>query len=166
MSSDNELRERRLIFYKDDVDRINRTLEDYQKRSKSKCNILVDKEGHCVTQIGKADVNPDTVSALVAGCFTAARELARILGEPEITTLTHQGKTDSIQLTLVGERCILATIFDDATTIGMVSLYVKDTIESLSKAFDDMANRKGEDTPLEAGFGEGAANAIDDLFGE
>ena len=166
-TNDQELRDRRLVFYEQDVDRMNKALEAYQKLSKSKCNILVDKEGHCVTQIGSTDgVNTDVISALVAGCFTAARELGRILGEAELTTLTHQGKKDGIQLSLVGDRCILATIFDDTTTIGMVSLYVKDTLDQLAGMFDDIAKRKKTDTGLGEDFGSSAANAIDDMFGE
>ncbi len=54
--TERRLRERRLIFYEDDVERINKALENYQSLSKSKCNILIDIEGHPVTQVGSTDL--------------------------------------------------------------------------------------------------------------
>ena len=42
--------------------------------------------------------------------------MAKLLGEEEFSIMFHQGKKDNIQLSLVGERTILAIIFDDKTT--------------------------------------------------
>ena len=40
--TDRKLRKARLIFYEDDVERINKALENYQNLSKSRCNMLID----------------------------------------------------------------------------------------------------------------------------
>ena len=62
--------------------------------------MLVDKDGHLITQEGSTEkTDTDTISALVAGCFAATREMARILGEEEFTALFHQGRRDNLQLT-------------------------------------------------------------------
>src|SRR5262245_61683862 len=141
--TDQKLRKQRLIFYEDDIERINKALENYQNLSKSRCNMLIDVEGHPVTQVGSTEgINLETIAALVAASFAATKEVAKILGQDEFTTLTHQGKLESIQLTLVGERTILATIFDNNTTIGMVMFYTKELVEKLNVVFKEIAGRK------------------------
>ena len=110
------LREGRLIFYQDLVRDVNRLLREFLKLSNAKCAMLVDKEGHMVTRQGVTrDLDMDTISALVAGSFAATKEMARVLGEDEFSVLFHQGKTDNIQLSLVGERTLLTVIFDGPT---------------------------------------------------
>jgi len=160
----NKLRTQRLIFYENDVDRIDKALLNYQALSKSKCNILIDIEGHCVTQVGDVDgVDLESISALVAASFAATKAVAKILGQTEFTTLTHQGKIESIQLTLVGQRTILTTIFDSKTTIGMVMFYTKELVEKLDEVFVDISNRKDE-VKFEDGFGDDMGDVLDDLF--
>ena len=74
MSNDQELREGRLVFYRNDLGRIDRVLEEFLRLSGSSSVILVDKEGHMITRAGKApSFDQDTISALVAGSFSATR---------------------------------------------------------------------------------------------
>jgi predicted regulator of Ras-like GTPase activity (Roadblock/LC7/MglB family) len=166
--TDQKLRKQRLVFYEDDIERINGALENYQSLSKSRCNMLIDVEGHPVTQVGSTDgINLETIAALVAASFAATKEVAKILGENEFTSLTHQGKHESIQLSLVGQRTILATIFDsEETTIGMVMFYTKELVEKLQVVFEGILNRK---TPQQSVFEDGLGdldNVLDDMFGD
>jgi len=164
------LREKRLVFYEQDVDRINRILEEFQKLAGTKGNILIDKDGHLITRVGVTEsYDLPTVSALVAGSFAATREMARLLGEKEFSVLFHQGARDNIQLALIGDRTILATIFDNSTTIGMVRLYTKDAASKLEKIFNEIAGRKEEvfgGQELDASFGDQLKGKLDDFFGE
>ena len=162
--TDQRLKSRRLVFYQDDVDKIDKALINYQTLSKSRCNILVDIEGHAVTKVGDTEgIDLETIAALVAASFAATKEVAKILGQTEFTTLTHQGKVESIQLTLIGQRTILATIFDSKTTIGMVMFYTKELVERLVVIFEEIANRKQE-IRFEEGFGNDVSDVLDDLF--
>jgi len=168
--SDNELRDSRLIFYKEDVQQIDSTLREFLSRSKSRAAMLVDKDGHLITQEGSVDMTEtdvDTISALVAGCFAATREMARILGEEEFTALFHQGRKDNLQLTLVGQRTILAVLFDEGTTIGMVRLYAAEAARKLTSLFRKILSRgetgHGHDDLVK--FDEAAAGTLDDVFG-
>lgn len=167
--TDQKLRNQRLIFYEDDVEQINRGLENYQQLSKSRCNMLIDVEGHAVTQVGSTDgINLETIAALVAGSVAATKEVAKILGEKEFTSLTHEGKHESIQLSVVGNRTILATIYDqEETTTGMVRFYTKELVEKLQNIFDDIQNRKD---PVKSVFDDtglsGLDDVLDDMFGD
>jgi predicted regulator of Ras-like GTPase activity (Roadblock/LC7/MglB family) len=167
--SDAELRESRLVFYKEDIQQIDSTLRDFLSRSKSKAAMLVDKDGHLITQEGSTErSDTDTIAALVAGCFAATREMARILGEEEFTALFHQGRKDNLQLSLVGKRTILGVLFDDTTTIGMVRLYAAETARKLTSLFKKIGVRTASPAPDEEigeGFSQAAANTLDDVFG-
>jgi len=165
--SDAELRESRLVFYKEDVQQIDSTLRDFLSRSKSKAAMLVDKDGHLITQEGSTErADTDTIAALVAGCFAATREMARILGEEEFTALFHQGRKDNLQLSLVGKRTILGVLFDDTTTIGMVRLYAAETARKLTSLFKKLGGRTTAPTEeIDESFTKAAANTLDDVFG-
>lgn len=165
--SDAELRESRLVFYKEDIQQIDSTLRDFLSRSKSKAAMLVDKDGHLITQEGSTErADTDTIAALVAGCFAATREMARILGEEEFTALFHQGRKDNLQLSLVGRRTILGVLFDDTTTIGMVRLYAAETARKLTSLFKKLGGRTApEGEEIGEGFTKAAANTLDDVFG-
>jgi predicted regulator of Ras-like GTPase activity (Roadblock/LC7/MglB family) len=165
-----QLRETRLVFYQDLVRDVNRLLREFLKLSNAKCAILVDREGHMVTRQGVTrDLDMDTISALVAGSFAATREMARVLGEDEFSVLFHQGKTDNIQLSLVGDRTLLTVIFDEATTVGMVRLYAAETAKRLTELFEKQERdlRSGAKKPedLDGDFAENAKGKLDDLFG-
>jgi predicted regulator of Ras-like GTPase activity (Roadblock/LC7/MglB family) len=171
MDQSKTLRDNRLIFYEDLVRDVNRILREFLKLSNAKCVILVDKEGHMVTRQGVTrEFDMDTISALVAGSFAATKEMARVLGEDEFSVLFHQGKTDSIQLSLVGDRTLLTVIFDEATTVGMVRLYAAETAKRLTELFvkHDRMRAQGHSLPdedLADGFVGNAKDKLDDLFG-
>ena len=165
--ADESLRSTRLVFYKEDIEKISKLLNTFLKNANAKCALLVDKDGHLVTKEGKsASYDLDTVSALVAGSFAATKQMAKLLGEEEFSIMFHQGKKDNIQLTLVGQRTILAVIFDDKTTLGMVRLYSSQVASKLADVFNDIADRKTEGEQISKEFGDAAKGKLDDIFGK
>ena len=166
MSDSEKLRRDRLVYYAEDIDRINQILDRLLELSEARCALLVDKEGHLITKRGgvTAGFDDESISALVAGSFAATKEMAKLLGEEEFSVLFHQGVKDSIQLTLVADRALLAIIFDDRTTIGMVRLYANETAGKIVQLLADAAKRE----PAEAisdEFGDEAAEKLSDIFG-
>jgi predicted regulator of Ras-like GTPase activity (Roadblock/LC7/MglB family) len=164
--SDDSLRSTRLVFYKEDIEVIGKSLNAFLKNSNAQCALLVDKDGHLVTKEGESKTfDVDTISALVAGSFAATKQMAKLLGEDEFALMFHQGKKDNIQLSLVGERTILAVIFDDRTTLGMVRLYSSQVASKLGQVFHDIADRKRDGEKISQEFGEAARGKLDDIFG-
>jgi predicted regulator of Ras-like GTPase activity (Roadblock/LC7/MglB family) len=164
--SDDSLRSTRLVFYKEDIEVIGKTLNVFLKNANAQCALLVDKDGHLVTKEGEASTyDMDTISALVAGSFAATKQMAKLLGEEEFALMFHQGKKDNIQLSLVGERTILAVIFDDRTTLGMVRLYSSQVSSKLGQVFNDISTRKSEGEKISQEFGQAAKGKLDDIFG-
>ena len=164
--SDESLRSTRLVFYKEDIEAIGRSLQVFLKNSNANSALLVDKDGHLVTREGASTTfDVDTISALVAGSFAATKQMAKLLGEEEFALMFHQGKKDNIQLSLVGERTILAVLFDDRTTLGMVRLYTGQIATKLALVFRDIGDRKRESEKISQEFGQDARGKLDDIFG-
>ncbi len=130
--------------------------------------MLIDKEGYMVTKAGSTDdFDLQAVSALVAGSYAATREMAKLLGEEEFSVLFHQGRKDSVQLTLVGDRTILATVFDERTTIGMVRLYAKEASQKLEQVFEEINERADEKSPqIDTEFAQSAKDQLDAVFSD
>ena len=164
--ADESLRSTRLVFYKEDIEKIAKVLNTFLKNANARCVLLVDKDGHLVTKEGESSTyDMDTISALVAGSFAATKQMAMLLGEEEFALMFHQGKKDNIQLSLVGERTILAVIFDGRTTLGMVRLYASQVSSKLAELFSEIAERKSEGEKISQEFGQAAKGKLDDIFG-
>ncbi|MEQ8766576.1 MAG: roadblock/LC7 domain-containing protein [Planctomycetota bacterium] len=162
---DVQLRDARLVFYKEDVTRLNKILDELLKACEARSALLVDRDGHMVTWRGdNPRFDPDTVSALIAGSYAATREIARLLGEDEFTHLFQQGTRDNIHLTMVGERALLTILFDDQTTLGMVRLYVKEAATRLEEVFKTTQARVSTGTGAPKDYARQARNQLDGFF--
>ena len=167
MSANERLRYDRLLFYKDDIDKIDQLLAEFLRLSGAKCALLIDKEGHLVTKRGELrTIDIDTISALVAGSFAATKEMARLLGEAEFSALFHQGERDNIQLTLVGDRTLLTILFDDRTTVGMVRLYAGETAKKMVEIYKTTIERTrhGNAPVMSNEYHSDAKKSLDKLF--
>ncbi len=170
--NDMELRDRRVVFYENDIQQIEKIMQKFIKLTKAKCVLLVDKDGHMITRVGgEITFDQDTISALVAGSFAATKEMARLLGENEFSALYHQGRSDNIQLSLVGDRTILTVIFNENTTLGMIRLYVAETVRKLQELFIEADKSKNEKKPgvavtIAKEYNSSAQDKLDSLFDE
>lgn len=168
-ADDQTLRHNRMIFYEDDIEELDTCLSGFIERSQSNCALLIDVEGHLVTKQGFTNkLDTTTIAALVAGSFASTRALAKSLGEKEFSVVFHQGKNESIHISLVAERCLIVILFDDRTTIGMVRHQANEVIDELGAIIKTM-EKKSRDRPNPiAGekFQAEAESRIDDFFGD
>lgn len=166
--SDEKLRSDRLVFYAQDVARLDGELDGFLEYSSARCAILIDREGHLVTRRGEAaSASMESLSALVAGTFAANRQVAQLLGEEAFATMSHQGARQSIQVSMVGARTLLAIVWDERTNLGLVRFYAQETIKRLDRIFEEMAARAPGEVAgegLSDGYSKEATAALDDLF--
>ncbi len=156
----------KMVVYWDDTEKIDTTMTKLLKGSEAKCALLVDKDGHLIARHGFTQTLDTTaLAALMAGSFASTAEIAKLVGEPEFSVLFHQGKKDHIHMSLVNERSILAVIFDDRTTIGMVRLYAKEATDELRKNFEaNLQKGKNDDEGLSDEFTASAEDKLEDIF--
>ena len=91
--------------------------------------------------------------------------MARLLGEDEFATLFHQGERESIQISLVGERALLAMVFDQRTNLGLVRYYAVESVRRLTEILNEIDKREpSTQSGLSSDFSSSAAAALDRLF--
>ena len=135
--------------------------------SGAKCALLIDCEGHLVTRRGEASADSvDSLAALTAGSFAATRQMAKLLGEEHFNTLSHQGQRESIQISLIGDRTLLAIVWDERTNLGLVRYYAQEASRRLTDLFVEIRSRppSAGDAGLADDYSQQASAALDDLF--
>ena len=119
MGYSEEMKKNRLVFYEAEINEINEILDEFIDRTQAKSVLVIDKEGHLVTRKGFTQtIDTTSISALVAGSFASTREVAKMLGEEEFSMIFHQGKKESIHVSLINDRCMSVIIFRTAGAIG------------------------------------------------
>ena len=151
-------------FTEDDYSAILRSLQQFLYDSNARCALLVDRSGQLVATVGEQPHFDATAFAtLTAADFSANDQLARLIGETEFSSLFHQGEQESMYLVDIARRVILVILFDNRTTLGLVRLKVKGTVEELVRLFTLMFERD-RDGVRRPNVLEGAEEEIDRLF--
>lgn len=150
-----------------DYRRISKHLTELLRESDARCAMVVDRTGQLLATVGEAlSFDPTVFASLTAADFSANDELAKMIGEPEFASLFHQGEKESMYLADVGRRLILVVLFDQRTTVGLVRLRVKQTVQDLLQLLNEMFGRQSHGQPesQKRGLLEGAEDEIDKLF--
>jgi len=128
----------------------------------AKVVFLVDKDGQEIASQGEVG-NLDTTSlaSLAAGNVAATGGMAKLIGEKEFPTLSHEGEKESIHISVIG-RLLLVVVFDERSSLGLVKLRSKQISHQLATMFDEIA--KADYSDLESPFAEITDEDIDSLF--
>lgn len=110
-------------------------------------------------------LNTTAVAALVAGMFTATREVARMVGENQFSILLQQGEMRHIHISLVADASMMAVIFEDHNRIGLIRHSAKKAADQLSELSQkvDISAPLADEISLPK-FKEYALNLIDRIF--
>ena len=126
---------------------------------------LVDKNGQQIAVQGDVgNIDTTSLASLAAGNVAATGGMARLIGEKEFPTLSHEGERESIHICIIG-RVLLVVVFDERSSLGLVKLRVKQAGRELALIFDEVARlsaaRKAADESM---FAEITDEDIDSLF--
>jgi predicted regulator of Ras-like GTPase activity (Roadblock/LC7/MglB family) len=128
----------------------------------AKVVFLVDKDGQQIAsqgEVGKLDTTSH--ASLAAGNVAATGGMAKLIGEKEFPTLSHEGEKESIHISVIG-RLLLVVVFDERSSLGLVKLRSKQISQQLATMFDEIAKADYDD--LESPFAEITDEDIDSLF--
>jgi predicted regulator of Ras-like GTPase activity (Roadblock/LC7/MglB family) len=155
-------------FREEDSKAMTALLTELLRETNVRSLLLVDRTGQIVANVGEApQFDTQAFASLTAADFSANDQLAKMIGEAEFASLVHQGEKESMYLADVARRVILVALFDSRTTLGLVRLKVKSSVEELTRMFEDMFKRSGTEAPKIEGFGgKEAEDEIDKLFGD
>lgn len=97
--------------------------------------VLVDKDGQQIAVHGElGELDTTSLASLVAGNVAATGGMAKLIGENEFPTLSHEGERESIHISVIG-RVLLVVVFDDRSSLGLVKLRSKQISHELAQAF-------------------------------
>ena len=129
-------------LWPDDVVKLRRILVDLLSQSEADGCLLCDQAGHVLAyESMSSGPDPLPVSALGAGVFAATRELARLLGEDEFSTVLHQGLKRSILIGSANEEVLLVVLFSGEERTGLVKLYAPASAKAVRGVFADITTR-------------------------
>jgi predicted regulator of Ras-like GTPase activity (Roadblock/LC7/MglB family) len=157
--------------FEDDFWAISEKLNELLKNTNSQAVLLIDKAGQLITTAGDvSQLDTTSFASLSAADFAATSQLAMLVGEKEFATLFHQGEKQNIYVASIEARVMLAVVFDQRTTLGLVRVRVKQTVAELVKLFQTIfATLDGgpgtqNQSPLGSDFGAEADSELDNLF--
>ena len=170
VGANDALRLRRLVFYAADTDRINGLLTAFVKKSGALSAMVIDQEGHMVCRQGFkiANSDPTALAALVAASFVSTRQVAKLLGEAEFTTMSQAGGQHAIHVQLIGARTLEVAVFPISVKPGMIQVYCKELAKELETVLKETAERKEDEKQpkLEEAFSKDMKDALDKMFGD
>lgn len=158
-----------LVMYEEEFKLIDEELARLHQQANAKLTFLVDKNGQLITAVGETE-NLDTTSlaSLTAGNIAATGGMAKLIGEKEFSILFHEGERDNIHISIIGQRVILVVIFDQRSSLGLVRLRVKKSVETLGNIFNrimlKVEKEKGVKGEAKSPFAEITEEDIDKLF--
>ena len=149
----------------DDEHALRRGMERLLQESNAHCAMLVDRGGQLLSQAGEQPAfDTTTFATLTAADFSANDQLARLLGETEFSSLFHQGEKESMLVCDVARRAILIVLFDSRTTLGLVRLRLRPSVDDLSRIVHAMTARDTQAGDSRPPILAGADDEIDRLF--
>jgi predicted regulator of Ras-like GTPase activity (Roadblock/LC7/MglB family) len=152
-------------FTEDDYGAITQALQRFLYESNARCALLVDRSGQLVATVGEQpNFDPTAFATLTAADFSANDQLARLIGESDFNTLFHQGERESMYLADIARRVILVILFDDRTTLGLVRVKMRGTVDELARIFERVFGRTAQPSAAPPGILAGAEDEIDRLF--
>ena len=152
-------------FTEDDFGAITQSLTKFLHDSNARCALIVDRTGQLVATVGEQPkFDPTAFATLTAADFSANDQLAKLIGESDFNSLFHQGEKESMYLADVARRVILVVLFDNRTTLGLLRLKMKETVNELTRLFEQVFARPTEAQGGGPGLLSGADDEIDKLF--
>ncbi len=140
----------RVKIFEESFQKIKDNIEKLLKQSDAKCAFLIDRDGNLITYSGDTKgIDLESFAALAAADFAATSQLASLIGEKDFETLYHQGIHQHLYFQLVGRGIVLAVVFDQRTTLGLVRVRVKSTAEAISAIIDEIFKQAETKVPQE-----------------
>ncbi len=128
--------------------------------------LLVTRQGTVFAQSGDTSyMNTTAMAALVAGMFSATREVARMVGEDQFSILLQQGERRHIHISLVAGETMMIVIFEDHSRTGMIRHACRRAAEQLATLIPSLRDREQPERDISVpAFREYALNLIDRIF--
>ncbi len=157
-----------MVVFEEEQQAFTDTCERLVRDALAKAIFIVDRDGQLITATGETSgIDTTGLASLAAGSTAATGGLAQMLGEEEFPVHFHEGSSNHLHVSLIGEAMILLVIFDERSSLGLVRLRVKRAHVDLEKTLKTLLdkNEKQGSKAMDL-FGEITDDDIDSLFND
>lgn len=110
-----------LVLTEAGVNALNALLAQLQQETGARAVLLIEKSGQLITAQGQTStLDTMSLAALISGSFASTRALARLLGEKNFRMMFQQGKGESVFVVALDTTDIVALVFGNHVTVGLV----------------------------------------------
>jgi predicted regulator of Ras-like GTPase activity (Roadblock/LC7/MglB family) len=154
-----------IVIHETQFHRIKNVLARLCVESAARVVLLVDRDGQPIAHHGDiGDLDTTSFSSLAAGNVAATSTMAKLLGEQNFPTVSHEGERESIYMCVIG-RSLLVVVFDDRSTLGLVKLRTKRASYEVASILDTIAQESAQHRiNQDTFFSEITDDDIDSLF--
>src|SRR6186997_3663947 len=108
----------------EDIDLIDRTLQELLQKSEAHLALLVEKAGYLIHQSGNQDtLDTTTFATLGSNAYNAVQFMAGLVNETNFTSMYQQGENFSTLMVNVDENSLLVIVFPTHLTVGSMKYY-------------------------------------------
>lgn len=156
----------KIVIFEEEQRKLSEVCTRLVRDSLAKAIFLLDRNGQVIVATGEiARIDVTSLASLVAGTTAATSSLAKLLGEDEFPVHFHEGRRDNLHISLVSDEYILAVIFDQRSSLGLVRLRVRKSTEQLDEILRIVAEKRSSDAGGNV-FSEITDEDIDNLFSD
>lgn len=153
-----------MIMYEEEFRQISFLLNRLYREANTRACYIIDKNGQLVAHAGETqNIDAVSLSSLIAGSIAATGSLAKLIGEKEFASVYHEGHSEHMHVSIVGQRVILVVLFDQRSSLGLIRLRVRKISEEMDKIFTTLA-QKSSGPQKQTPFSEITDDDIDSLF--
>ena len=118
----------------EDVQRLNKALGDLLQKTDATISAIIDYGGFLITSQGDTTgIDLTTIAALSSGTYLANQTIANLVHETNFSSVYQQGEKHSLFIVSVDQYCLLAVIFNEKSTVGVVKYFAADAVQRIAR---------------------------------
>jgi predicted regulator of Ras-like GTPase activity (Roadblock/LC7/MglB family) len=126
----------------EDIDLIDRTLQELLQKSEAHLALLVEKAGYLIHQSGNQDtLDTTTFATLGSNAYNAVQFMAGLVNETNFTSMYQQGENFSTLMVNVDENSLLVIVFPTHLTVGSMKYYAGPAVRAINDRIKIAAER-------------------------
>lgn len=157
-----------MVIFEEEQKEFAEVCERLVRDALAKAIFIVDRDGQLISATGETTgIDTTGLASLAAGSTAATGGLAEMLGEDEFPVHFHEGESNHLHVSLLGDEMILLVIFDERSSLGLVRLRVKRAHSDMEDILKRLIKKNDEsgDQAMDI-FGEITDDDIDSLFND
>jgi hypothetical protein len=126
----------------EDMRALDAAFADFLAKTEAGAVLLAAEGGFLIANYGQSDrFDPTTIAALAGNSFMANLEMARLLGEPQFSSIYQQGEASSVFIQSIDGSNLMIIIFPPFVSVGVIKHYASLARGEVARIFQKAIER-------------------------